>query len=78
MHRRPQHARRVHEIHVRQGRKRGMAWAIIDGHFLLDTPDRRLATNRPNKAPVIVGANDRDIGLGLKSLRRRLRNTMPH
>jgi hypothetical protein len=55
-----------------------MAWAIIDGRFLLDTPNRTLATNRRNKAPVIVGANDRDIGLGLKSLRRRLRNTMPH
>jgi hypothetical protein len=41
---RQQHARRVHEIHVRQGRKRGMAWAIIDGRFLLDTLDRTLST----------------------------------
>ena len=41
-----------------------MAWAIIDGRFLLEIPERTLAAGRQSKVPVIVGANDRDIGLG--------------
>jgi para-nitrobenzyl esterase len=41
----------------------GMAWAIIDGRFLTEAAEATLAAGRQNKVPVIVGSNDRDIGL---------------
>jgi para-nitrobenzyl esterase len=43
----------------------GMAWAIIDGRFLIETAEATLAASGQNKVPVIVGANDRDIGLDM-------------
>jgi len=42
----------------------GMAWAIIDGRFLTETAEATLAAGRQDKVPVILGSNDRDIGLG--------------
>ncbi|NKL80687.1 carboxylesterase family protein [Rhizobium leguminosarum] len=42
----------------------GVSGAIIDGRFLLETPEAALAAGRQAPVPVIVGANNRDLGLG--------------
>jgi para-nitrobenzyl esterase len=43
----------------------GMAWAIIDGRFLPDVPENIIKRGAQNKVSVLVGSNDRDIGLGV-------------
>ncbi|MGR9141504.1 carboxylesterase/lipase family protein [Rhizobium leguminosarum] len=42
----------------------GISGAIIDGRFLLETPEAAFAAGRQAPVPVIVGANDRDLGIG--------------
>lgn len=42
----------------------GMAMSIIDGRFLVERPEAALAAGRQARVPLIVGANDRDLGLG--------------
>nr|WP_174826571.1 carboxylesterase family protein [Rhizobium ruizarguesonis] len=42
----------------------GVSGAIIDGRFLLETPEAAFAAGRQAPVPVIIGANDRDLGLG--------------
>jgi len=43
----------------------GMAMSIIDGRFLTEPVETALAAGHQVPVPVIVGANDRDLGLGL-------------
>lgn len=43
----------------------GFAMSIIDGRFLLEDVEAAVAAGREAKVPVIVGANDRDIGIGI-------------
>ena len=43
----------------------GMAMSIIDGRFLTEPVETALAAAHQAPVPVIVGANDRDLGLGL-------------
>lgn len=42
----------------------GISGAMIDGRFLLETPEAAFAAGRQAPVPVIIGANDRDLGLG--------------
>ncbi|MBY3296264.1 carboxylesterase family protein, partial [Rhizobium laguerreae] len=42
----------------------GVSGPIIDGRFLLETPEAAFAAGRQAPVPVIVGANNRDLGLG--------------
>ncbi|MBY5399550.1 carboxylesterase family protein [Rhizobium leguminosarum] len=42
----------------------GISGAMIDGRFLLETPEAAFAAGRQAPVPVIVGANDRDLGIG--------------
>src|SRR6185369_7489808 len=37
---------------------------ILDGRFLLETPEAAFAAGRQAPVPVIVGANSRDLGIG--------------
>jgi para-nitrobenzyl esterase len=43
----------------------GMAMAIVDGTFLTEPPEAALAAGRGAPVPVIVGGNNRDLGLGV-------------
>jgi len=43
----------------------GMAMSIIDGRFLPETVEAAVAAGHQAQVPVMVGANDRDLGLGL-------------
>jgi len=50
------------------GRKpAGMAMMIVDGQFLVETPEAALAAGRQAMVPVMVGANDRDLPVGVAS-----------
>lgn len=42
----------------------GVAGSIVDGRFLTETPEAAFAAGHQAMVPVIVGANNRDIGLG--------------
>ncbi|WP_411197005.1 carboxylesterase family protein, partial [Rhizobium sp.] len=42
----------------------GISGPIIDGRFLLETPEAAFAAGRQAPVPVIVGANNRDLGIG--------------
>jgi para-nitrobenzyl esterase len=42
----------------------GVSGAILDGRFLTETPEAALAAGHQAMVPVIVGANDRDLGIG--------------
>jgi para-nitrobenzyl esterase len=42
----------------------GISGSIIDGKFLTETPDAAFAAGRQVPVPVIVGANNRDLGIG--------------
>ncbi|MGO8601218.1 hypothetical protein ACDA55_36810, partial [Rhizobium ruizarguesonis] len=42
----------------------GISGAMIDGRFLLETPEAAFAAGRQATVPVIVGTNNRDLGLG--------------
>jgi para-nitrobenzyl esterase len=43
----------------------GVAMSIIDGRFLPESPDAALAAGHLAMVPVIVGANDRELALGV-------------
>ncbi len=43
----------------------GVAGAILDGRFLTDAPEAAFAAGRQAMVPVIVGANNRDLGIGV-------------
>ena len=43
----------------------GVAGAILDGRFLTETPEVALAAGHQAMVPVIVGANNRDLGIGV-------------
>lgn len=42
----------------------GLAGSILDGKFLTETPEQAFAKGDQAKVPIIIGANDRDLGLG--------------
>ncbi len=42
----------------------GISGSILDGRFLLETPEAAFAAGRQAPVPVIVGANSRDLGIG--------------
>jgi len=42
----------------------GVAGSIVDGKFLVEDPESAIAAGRGAKVPVIVGANNRDLGTG--------------
>lgn len=42
----------------------GMAMSIIDGRFLIQSPETALAAGRQAMVPVMIGANDRDLPIG--------------
>jgi para-nitrobenzyl esterase len=42
----------------------GISGAILDGRFITETPEAAFAAGRQAKVPVIVGANNRDLGIG--------------
>jgi para-nitrobenzyl esterase len=42
----------------------GMAMSILDGRFLTERPEQALAAGHMAPVPTMVGANDRDLGLG--------------
>ncbi len=42
----------------------GVSGSIIDGRFLLETPEAAFAAGRQASVAVIVGANNRDLGIG--------------
>lgn len=42
----------------------GISGPILDGRFLLETPEAAFAAGRQAPVPVIVGANSRDLGIG--------------
>jgi len=50
----------------------GMAMSIIDGRFLLEAPEATLAGGRQAVVPVIVGANDRELALGVAATKYEL------
>ncbi len=50
----------------------GFAMAIIDGRFLPEDVESAVAAGREAKVPVIVGANDRDIGIGIAESKEQL------
>jgi para-nitrobenzyl esterase len=43
----------------------GVAGSILDGRFLVEAPEAAFAGGRQAMVPVIVGANDRDLGIGV-------------
>jgi para-nitrobenzyl esterase len=43
----------------------GIAGAILDGRFLTDTPEAAFAAGRQAMVAVMVGANSRDLGIGV-------------
>ena len=50
----------------------GMAMSIIDGRLLTERPETALAAGRMAPVPTIIGANDRDLGLGLAQTKEEL------
>lgn len=42
----------------------GMAMSILDGKFLTERPEQALAAGHMAPVPTMIGANDRDLGLG--------------
>lgn len=50
----------------------GMAMAIIDGTFIVETPETAFAAGHQSKVPIIVGANSRDLGLGVADTKEAL------
>jgi len=43
---------------------RGIAGAICDGQLVVEPPEAAFAAGRQATVPIIVGANDRDLGIG--------------
>ncbi|MGF1569244.1 MAG: carboxylesterase/lipase family protein [Nodosilinea sp.] len=50
----------------------GMAMSIIDGQFLVARPEEVLARGQQAMVPTIVGANDRDLGIGSADTKEQL------
>ncbi|MFA7416245.1 MAG: carboxylesterase family protein [Rhizobium sp.] len=50
----------------------GMAMAIIDGQFISETPEATFEAGRQNKVPLMLGANSRDLGLGVADTKEAL------
>jgi len=50
----------------------GMAMSIVDGRFLTERPETALAAGHMAPVPTIIGANDRDLGLGLAQTKDEL------
>ena len=42
----------------------GMAMSILDGKFMTERPEQALAAGHMARVPTIIGANDRDLGIG--------------
>jgi para-nitrobenzyl esterase len=50
----------------------GVVGAILDGEFLIESPEDALAAGRQAMVPVIVGANNRDLGIGSGESKEKL------
>ena len=50
----------------------GMAMSIIDGRFLTEPVETAVAAGHWTQVPIIVGANDRDLGLGVADSKDQL------
>jgi para-nitrobenzyl esterase len=50
----------------------GVSGAILDGRFLTETPEAAFAAGHQAMVPVIVGANNRDLGIGLTETKNGL------
>ncbi|KKD37994.1 carboxylesterase [Limnoraphis robusta CS-951] len=50
----------------------GMAMSIIDGQFLVDSPEAVLANRQQAMVPTIVGATDRDLAMGIANSKEEL------
>jgi para-nitrobenzyl esterase len=50
----------------------GMARAIRDGKLVVDTPEAVLGSGNQSAVPVIIGANDRDLGIGIAASQEEL------
>lgn len=50
----------------------GVAGSIIDGKFLTETPEAAFAAGHQAMVPVMVGANNRDLGVGVAKNKRAL------
>ncbi|MGE8064627.1 carboxylesterase/lipase family protein [Pseudomonas sp. NPDC089569] len=42
----------------------GVVGSILDGRLLVETPEQALAAGHQAKVPLLLGANDRDLGIG--------------
>jgi para-nitrobenzyl esterase len=50
----------------------GMAMAILDGRQIVEPPESALAAGHQAMVPILVGANDRDLGLGIANSKDEL------
>jgi para-nitrobenzyl esterase len=50
----------------------GVAGSIIDGKFIVETPEAAITAGRWAKVPVIVGANNRDLPIGVATSKEDL------
>jgi para-nitrobenzyl esterase len=50
----------------------GVSGSILDGKFLVETPEAAFAAGRQAMVPVIVGANNRDLGIGAQTAKDEL------
>lgn len=50
----------------------GMAMSIVDGKFLTEVPEQAIASGHVAKVPVIVGANNRELALGIARSKEEL------
>lgn len=50
----------------------GVAGSIVDGKFLTETPEAAFAAGHQAMVPVMVGANNRDLGIGVAKNKRAL------
>jgi para-nitrobenzyl esterase len=50
----------------------GISGAILDGRLVVETPERALANGHQARVPVLLGANDRDLGLGSVAVKNEL------
>lgn len=54
----------------------GFALAIVDGRLVVDVPEQALLDGTQTKVPIIVGANDRDLALGVATTKDELFETL--
>jgi para-nitrobenzyl esterase len=50
----------------------GASGAIVDGRMVFEAPEQAFARGRQARVPVMVGANDRDLGLGVAATKEAL------